>query len=323
MPAVPNFPPPGRPLNLTRLVTLHEYALSNNAGGIKIAATASVPNPSLRSVPFALPFAILVEGTIMAQVVARASRVTTSTIEIQLSGDVSTLANSEPLNNLLQHYLRGEGSPITVRGHGAMPHGYEHSDIPPPWVLKTLPSLSVDLEFPGPNPKPEIVKQVTIEGMKIGEANGQMIASGTVVADVELPRGLEQIHINVTAIKPDVMVSDGVEDDQGGDEYDPENPPPKAFGRISPDVFLNSTTEPGTDPNRPDILIVRAPFTDLALDVLPGRDGILRGFVSKVVFKGGAMAGIGGVADIEADLFSGGLLQVGGLPVHGEFWVKR
>jgi hypothetical protein len=247
--------------------------------------------------------------------------VTTETIGIMIEGDILAVESGDALSTFLQHYLNGEGNPIRVRGLSAMPKGYNGPDAPPPWVLRSLPSLELDLVFPAPPDQPDIIREVTIEKIRLGQADGRMMASGTVVANIELPPGMERVALNVSAIRPDVMIHDGpVQGDT--DEYDPDHPPPKAFGRIAPDYFLNSTTAPSQDPATPHRLVVRAPFENLLLDVLPGRDGVLSDFVTKILLKGGATAGIGGLVDVKADLGIG-ILDIAGLPVHGEFWAGR
>lgn len=254
-------------------------------------------------------------------VVARASKVTSHKIGIDIEGDIVALESGDALSQFLQNYLQGDDNPITVRGLGEMPKGHSGSDAPPPWVLRSLPSLQLHLVFPSPKDRPDVVREVTIEQMRLGEANGQMIASGTVVALIELPDGMERVALNVSAIKPDVMVHDGPTN--ADVKYDPSKPPPKAFGRIWPNYHLNSTTARSEDPKTPHGLVVRAPFKDMPLDVLPGRDSVMSDFITKVIFKGGATAGIAGIADVKADIGVGGTLDIGGLPVHGEFWVGR
>jgi hypothetical protein len=156
--------------------------------------------------------------------------------------------------------------------------------------------------------------------MRISEAGGKMLASGVVIAEVELPEDLAGIDIDVSAVQPDVLVFDGpAPDDDGGEDF-----PPRAFGHIHPNETLPATTEKANDPLHPHRLVVRAPLTDVPLDILPGRDGVLSGFVSKVIFKGGAEAGIKGSASVRASLSGvNGNLRLNDLPVTGLCWVGR
>lgn len=325
MPELPNLPRPGKPLDLAKLVKLHHYSFTNK-NGLQISAGASVPNPGLDGIPYALPFGIDVNGTEMARVVAHATGVSSKSIDISMAGNVTVAQGGAAMENFLRSFLRGKDFPIVVKGLDRVPDE-SHLPAPPQWVLETLPSVSLNLIFPGPKPKPEVIKSVTIEGMQISEANGQVVASGTVVAIIKLPKGFQSVNVNVTAIKPDVFVYDGPLDDASDDDDDedgrpdPENPPERAFGLIAPDYYLDSNTTAVDD--EPGSFTVRAAFVDMPLEVLDGRQGVFRSFVSKVLFSGGATAGIGGVADIKADLGVGEDLSVAGLPVHGEFWVGR
>lgn len=321
MPALPNLPKPGKPLDLSQLVKLHDYSFTNT-DGLRITASASLPNPGLSDIPYALPFSIGVDGTELARVVANPADVSPKAIKLVISGDI-TAQGGDALELFMRNFLRGKDVPIVVTGLDRIPPGH---DVPPPpqWVLDTLPTVSLDLVFPGPDPKPEVVKSVTIENMHISEVNGGVAASGTVVAIVQLPEGFQSISVNVTELRPDVFVYDGpVEDDDKDDagRPDPDNPPERAFGRIAPDYFLNSTTTPSKEV--PGALEVRADFEDMALEVLDDRQSVFRSFVGKVLLHGGATAGIGGVADIQADLGVAEPLDISSLPVHGEFWVGR
>ncbi|BEI82614.1 hypothetical protein CcaverHIS002_0304820 [Cutaneotrichosporon cavernicola] len=322
VPALPNFPKPGKKLNLSKLVTLHNYTF-NNADGLRIAALAALPNPGLGEIPFPLPFAIEFEGTRMAEVVARTATISSEKIELALEGDIvaaSAAGSSDALGDFLRRFLHGQDSPIVVRGLHDMPRRYR-GPSPPQFVLQTLPSLTLDLTFPAPHPAPDIVRSVTVEGMKFG--GGEVIeASGTVVALVQLPPGLESVDLDVSSIQPDVFIFDGSSNGHD-DRPDPHNPPEGAFARIHPAHYLNATTARSDDPATPDALVVRAPFENVPLDILEGREGLFRGFVSKVIFKGGANAGIGGVVDVRADLGVGDDIEIGDLPVTGDFWVGR
>ncbi|GMK56984.1 hypothetical protein CspeluHIS016_0308240 [Cutaneotrichosporon spelunceum] len=322
VPALPNFPKPGKMLDLSKLVTLHNYTF-NNADGLRIEALASLPNPGIDDIPFPLPFSIEFEGARMAEVVARKATISNKTIELALEGDIvaaSAAGSSDALGNFLRRFLHGQDSPIVVRGLHDMPRRYQ-GPTPPQFVLQTLPSLKLDLTFPAPHPAPQIIRSVTVEEMKFGGGEG-IEASGTVVAVVQLPPGLEGVNLNVSSILPDVLIFDG---SAGGhdDRPDPHNPPEGAFARIHPAHYLNATTARSNDPATPDALVVRAPFANVPLDILEGRDSIFRGFVSKVIFKGGANAGIGGVVDVQADLDVGDDIEIGDLPVTGDFWVGR
>ncbi|WVQ85532.1 hypothetical protein IAT38_007698 [Cryptococcus sp. DSM 104549] len=360
IPHLPGLPHPGHPLNLSSLVTLQHYTFGSEAEDLTIAATATMPNFAREftrganfTVPFGMPFSISLPDvggdSKMAEVVLEPVTVGDGkeivlnmggVITADLEGQSSLFSNdttrTSPLSLFLQNYLHGLPSPILIRGlphFPSLPPSSHPAPPPPPsWILSTLPSLTVPLLFPGPSPPPQIIKHVTIEKMSISEEDGRMKASGVVVAEVELPRDMWGVEVEVVAVKPDVLVFDGAApddfqgpdsgDDDGGD--DGEDYPPRAFGHIHPPTYLPSTTSPSPSPDTPHRLIVRAPLSNVDLDILPGRDSVLSDFVTKVVFKGGALAGVKGTADVKVEVKGvRGTVGVEGLPVKGEFWVGK
>ncbi|KAK8844640.1 hypothetical protein IAR55_006487 [Kwoniella newhampshirensis] len=338
IPRLPGLPAPGYPLNLSALVTLRRYSFNTSGQGLSIGATATIPNFALglnTTIPFGLPFAVglpLPGSTVskMAEVVTEPVAVVHGTKEIQLKmsgivtadlGHTSAGTNStSSLSLFLQNYLHGQDSPIVVSGLASLP-SFAPPDLvrPPWWLLSTLPSLSLSLSFPGPRPPPKIIQSVTIEHMRISESGGKMKASGAVVAQVELPHDLQSVELEVIEVRPDVLVLDGPAPADDASEL-----PHRAFGHIHPDDFLNATTSPSADPQFPHRLVVSAPLTDVDLDILPGRDKVLSDFVSKVVFKGGAQAGVKGTASVTVEIKGvHGRVRLDDLPVRGEFWVGK
>ncbi len=162
-----------------------------------------------------------------------------------------------------------------------------------------------------------------------------------------IPPEMGGVDVDIVGVKPDVLIYNGPVQDLEESNIPSSSPislyrvsededdyPARAFGHINPTFYLPSTTLPTiSDPSDPPSsdpptsgkrLTVRAPITNLPLDVLPGRDPILRDFVSKIVFKGGALAGIDGEAAVKVKV--GGLsgkVGLSGLPVRGEVWVGR
>ena len=246
-------------------------------------------------------------------------------LHLSLAGDIIANLTAQPsderpssLSLFLQRFLHGQDNPIIVTGLNTVP---PHIPAPPPWLLSMLPTVSVPLSFPGPQPPPKVIKTVSIEHMRISERAGQIYASGTVVAKVELPETMQRVQLDVKGVSPDVLIYDGP---AGDDPADPDDPPARAFGRINPDDFLNSTTAPSDDPLHPYAIIVSAPMVNVPLQILDGRDGVFRSFASKVVFKGGAEAGIKGTASVKVDLKGvEGRAKLSDLPVTGETWVGR
>lgn len=331
-------------------MSLQNYSLSNaDDQGLVIKAMATMPNFVCHldffqnvnfTVPFGLPFAILLpssQGEVtMAKVILQPVNVgQEKMIELKMSGTVTadldraTGGNdTSALSTFLQNYLHGRPSPIIVRGLSHYPNSSFLPVAPPLWLLSTLPSLSLDLSFLGPSPPPQIIRTVTIERMTIVEKDGKMKASGIIVAEVEMPKDMWDVDVDVGAVRPDVLVYDGppplddVHDhraDREQDEY-----PAKAFGHIHPAEWLPSTTTRSPDPSTPYRFIVRAPLSNVDLDILPGRENIMSEFVSKVIFKGGAVAGVQGVSDVRVQVKGvKGEVEVEDLPVRGEFWVGK
>jgi hypothetical protein len=241
-------------------------------------------------------------------------------------GEDSRNSSDSAVSLFLQNYLNGRDNPIAIRGLSTLPSFAQSHPWPPHWLLTSLPSLSIPLAFPGPSPKPKIIQTVTIERMRISEAGGKMLASGTVIAEISLPKGMEAVDVAINFVKPDIYVSDGPpeDDDDDSDPNGEDDYPSNAFGHIRPDEWLKATSERYSNPEHPDWITVQAPMEDIPIEILKGRDGIMRGFVRKIVFKGGALAGIKGSADVQVQL-KGVRGEVGleGLPVKGEVWVGR
>ena len=275
-------------------------------------------------------------------------------VDSESNAEQSSENSTTPLSIFLQNYLNGIDNPIKVQGLSSIPSSLLDSipikrpttpiSPPPKWLLSTLPSLKLALIFPAP-PHQNIIQSLTIEHMRISESRGKMRASGVVIAEILIPAQMARVDVDIFGVKPDVLVFDGPVtesllsmpwDKDGkhvdGDTGNGEDYPAKAFGRIHPDDFLPSSTLPTvSDPNDPESqhgkgkrLTVRAPIQDIPLDILPSRDPVLRAFISKIVFKGGALAGISGIADVRVRVGGvRGKLELGGLPVTGEVWVGR
>ncbi|ORX34943.1 hypothetical protein BD324DRAFT_633320 [Kockovaella imperatae] len=327
IPHLNGLPRPGHQLNLSELVHLDSYHLQTiGTSALGINASATLPNPFAEydlglDIPFALPFLIsLSDGSAMARVTTSPLRLDSAkALHLSLEGEIIANLmhrNTSSLSTFLQRFLHGQDNPIIVSGLKV-----PAANPPPQWILEVLPDVAVSLTFPGPQPPPKVIKSVSIEHMRISERAGQFLASGTVVARVELPETMQKIQLDVKGVAPDVLVYNGP---AGDEDADPDEPPPNAFGRINPEDFLNSTTAPSDDPLHPYAIIVTAPMTNVPLQVLEGRDGVFRNFASKVVFKGGAEAGIKGMASVKVDLKGvPGRATLEDLPVTGETWVGR
>ena len=321
MPRLPGLPWPGEPLNLSALVHLISYTFESTEDALMISAAASVPNilPQLdTTIPFGLPFAISIpsedSSILMAEVTTDPIQLggPSTRLELRMSGQISSdlhsTNGSSPLSLFLQNYLHGIDNPILVQGLNA-----SEDPSTPGWLLHRLSSVKVPLVFPGPQPRPKVIERVSIEHMRISESSGHILASGVVVVDIRLPAGMDNVSINVNAVLPDVIVLDGAPDE------DESELPARAFGHIRPEDFLAATSE-----ELDGLVTVRAPLRDVPLQILEGRDSVFRSFARKVLFKGGAEAGILGNATVKVEIPGiQGELTLEGLPVRGQTWVGR
>jgi hypothetical protein len=236
-----------------------------------------------------------------------------------------TGSNSDPaLSLFLRNYLHGLDNPVVVQGLPYLPWNGTVLDrglpLPPTWILDIVRCLQLEVALPGPHPPPKLIKSVTIEDMRIGESRGQIRASGLVVAEIQLPAQLRGVKVDVTGVLPDVLVFDGYPSDDRDVDPDELPYPVRAFGRIHPDDNLPANSRPSSEGD--GLLIVEAPIHDVPVQVLPGRDKVMSEFVSKIVFKGGALAGIGGRAGVNVVVPGiASAVQITKIPVSGEFTV--
>jgi len=157
-----------------------------------------------------------------------------------------------------------------------------------------FPDISAEATFPSPNPRPNILRNVTIKNMKIKPLSGSFLASGTVKARVVLPKGIH-VGLDVFRVLPDVLVFDGEVPSTPPyrDHWHPDQPPPetplpdplpeRAFGHIKPEDWLSSSCVPvEPDGDEGAAYSVSAKVVDVPLEVLPGRQKEFSNFVGKV-----------------------------------------
>lgn len=361
MPELPGIP--SGETDLAKLVRLESYDVdtahqNSTSGGsrLQITAIASAPNPvpSMRfDLPYNFGFGIFLpvpkddgsgSETLAAGRRAKMADVVTDPISlhgqqrihVHIRGFVQTdqVASSgeegpdtnPALSLFLRNYLHGLDNPVVVHGLPYLPWNGTVLDrrlpAPPSWMSNIVQDLELDVSFPGPRPAPKLIKSITVRDMRISESRGGMRASGLVVAEIELPEHLRGVEVDVTGVLPDVLVFDGVPT-EGGDVDPDELPYPlKAFGRIHPDEYLPATSQPS--PELPGILLVEAPIHDVPVQVLPGRDKVMSDFVSKIIFKGGALAGIKGRAAVSVMVPGmASEVHVTKISVNGEFTVGK
>ena len=162
-----------------------------------------------------------------------------------------------------------------------------------------LPDITVDTVFPAPVPRPQVIRNVTIKDMKIRPlASGTMLASGTVFANIVLPKGMD-MALQVDAVYPQLLVYDGPvpdnesvgtkylleeDDDDLPDRMPLPDPlPANAFAHIRPEQWLDSISVPlGPQDGEGSVFAVSAKIVDIPLEVLPGRQREFSNFVGKV-----------------------------------------
>lgn len=290
VPPLPGFPSPGRNMPfppISELITLQTFSISSEPRALLLRAHATVIDPIPPSIDFtspALPFIISLPSEVnistqpipLASVQAQPFSLTHPNITINIFGNVLPVPSSSTpiLSSFLTSYLSGKAAPILIS-----------CPIFPSYVVETL--------FPAPNPKPKVLRNVTIHHMKVIPKGTTFSASGTIYARVVLPQGVK-ISLDVNRILPDVLVFDGEvplqyrddEDDEGNIPPAPPLPDPlpeHAFARIRPDDWLVSSSEPGkAEGDEGSVYIVTADIVDVPLQVLPGRQKDFSNFVSKV-----------------------------------------
>lgn len=154
-----------------------------------------------------------------------------------------------------------------------------------------LPSLVLNTEFPSPATKPDVLRNVTIRNMKVKPYGSELLASGEVFGLVVLPKGLN-FQMGVKRIMPDILVFDGDVDDSlpyldvwgNIPSHLPQPLPPRAFGHIRPDDWLNATSVYNGTDKEGSIFLVSASIVDVPIQVLPGREKEFSSFVSKVCY---------------------------------------
>ncbi|CAA7263313.1 unnamed protein product [Cyclocybe aegerita] len=320
MPSIPGFPPPGRNVpfpSVPDLVKLQSFRVASEDGQLALNATATVVNPvpadfvlSVPSLPFviSLPHKPPID---LASVSTKPFRLAYPKVTLSISGNVLPISTSSfnVLSQFVTRYLSGQSNIVLVSS-------------------PLLPNLSVEAEFPGPYPRPHLLRNVTIHDMKIRATGSVFLASGTVYARVVLPAGIE-VGLDVFRVFPDVLIFDGEVPEPAplelfehknhkkhNETAPPEVPlpdplPEKAFGHIRPDDWLPSVSNPIEPEGGKGIAYeVSAKVVDVPLEVLPGRQKEFSNFVGKVIFgSDGATAGIQGSAAVT--------VAVEGLPLHG------
>ena len=202
---------------------------------------------------------------------------------VHIHGHVTALTHdSFPLlSTFVTSYLNGESPRISLS-------------------TPLLPNITVGTVFPAPNPQPQVLQNVTIKDMKIRPlSSGMMLASGTVFANIVLPKGMD-MSLQVDAVYPQLLVYDGPVPDSesfrargrlgrsGDDDLPdpiplPDPLPANAFAHIRPAQWFESISVPlGHQDGEGSVFAVSAKIVDIPLEVLPGRQREFSNFVGKV-----------------------------------------
>ncbi|KAF7289184.1 hypothetical protein MIND_01379500 [Mycena indigotica] len=344
IPPIPGLPHGPLP-RLSDLITLQYFSLhSTERATLELNALATVPNPAppsfnltSPSLPFtiALPSNISMTGAPIASVSTLPFTLTHPNISLAIQGNVLPLSTQATplLSTFLSRYLSRQNNPILVS-------------------TPLIEGLSIDLEFPAPNPPPQVLRNVTIHDMSIKPSGTVVTASGTVDARIVLPKGMD-LKLHVGRVFADVLVFDGEVPDGaefpsslGEPDEDDEHPlppapplpsplPPHAFARIRPEEWLPSQSGPVELSDSGSLYAISAHLVDVPLEVLPGRQKEFSGFVSKVVFGSGdgATAGILGVGAVGVEVAGLELqasraaqareMELTGLPFRGSVLVGK
>ncbi|KAI0265341.1 hypothetical protein BC834DRAFT_825103 [Gloeopeniophorella convolvens] len=359
IPILPGLPAPGRGLplpSISDLVYLEQFTISSDADRLTVGAEAFIVNPAPSSISFnapPLPFVVWIphpENSTtdtslipLASVTSEPFTLTHPNITLSLHGAVLPLdpTAAPALSALISDYLSGTDHLIAITSPLALFAGY-----------------TAHTRFPAPHPRPEVLRNVSLDDMRIRPVGTAILASGHVRARVVLPPGMD-VALDVRRVLPDVLIFDGPLSDDfspptpsptttvssrpAGDDDDvppapplPSPLPPRAFARVRPSAWLAANSSPDTDTPPSDgegrAVRISATLTDVPLEVLPGREREFRSFVGKVIFGagGGALAGVQGVAAVGVHVEgmplgsagSGGMVLTG-LPFQGSVRVGK
>lgn len=284
VPPVPGLPEPGEdsPLpSLSQLLSVESFDISSTDKEIQLNARASVIDPAPpgfeMTVP-ALPFIVSLPSGNQDTYIPIASAetqpfsLTHPNVTLIISGRVLPLPSTaiEAVSSFASRFLSLQRNPISISS-------------------PLLPSLVINTEFPSPATKPNVLRNVTIRNMKVKPYGTELLASGEVFGLIVLPKGMN-FQMDVKRIMPDILVYDGDVDDM----FPPLGPlgnipsrlprplPPRAFGHILPDDWLDAESVYDGADEEGSVFLVSALIVDVPIQVLPGREKEFSDFVSKV-----------------------------------------
>ncbi|KAF9778847.1 hypothetical protein BJ322DRAFT_1089959 [Thelephora terrestris] len=341
IPQIPGLPDSGNNApfpSFSQLVTLKKFHIFSDLDRLLVNASATFSTPLPSSIELTIPLLPLTISVPRHQngtsadhfpiVYAETDPLTLThpNTTIYVRGHAVALANDSfpSLSGFLTSYLSGE---------------------PPRILFSTplLPDLILATVFPAPDPRPQVLRNITIKDMKMRPSNSDtMLAGGTIFANIVLPKGMD-VSLLVDAVYPQLLIYDGpvpesirtvdlLSESENDDLPDPmplpDPLPLNAFARIRPREWLQSASvQLGHGSGEGSVFAVSAKFVDVPLEVLPGRQREFRNFVGKVIFGGsnGALAGISGIAAVQIQAVGLGdnEVQLEGLPFCGDVRIGK
>ena len=282
------FPP------FSQLVALKTFRIFSDLDQLRVNASATFLTPFPSSINLtvpSLPFVISVphhqndtlvnHTTPIVHVETAPLTLTHPNTTVRVHGHVAALPRDSfpSLSSFVNSYLNGESPRIFLS-------------------TPLLHDIAVDTVFPAPDPQPQVLRNVTIKDMKVRPVtSGMMLASGTVFANIVLPKGMD-MTLQVDAVYPQLLIYDGpvpgnesVEMEGLGEDDDglpdpmplPDPLPANAFAHIQPGQWLESTSIPlGRQDGEGSVFAVSAKIVDIPFEVLPGRQREFSNFVGKV-----------------------------------------
>ncbi|KAF8635581.1 hypothetical protein AX15_000231 [Amanita polypyramis BW_CC] len=307
IPSLPGLPSPGGSLpSIGDLVTLQEFHVTSQNDTMSLIAQATFVNPAppvLQATVPSLPFNVSIlppNGSLPLQVpVTSVSTMPFGlahpNVTLHVKGTILPIQSSSSgvLSTFLSGYLSGKSNYIAISS-------------------SLLPDMPILTQFPAPNPRPQLLQNVTIRDMKLKPKGSGFVANGIVFVRLVLPKGID-IGLDVHQAFPDVLVFDGEVTESAKSPPDASLPnplPENAFGHIRPEdwlpaLCLREKAREGDGATYSISAVIR----DVPVQVLPGREQQFSNFVGKVIFgSGGAVAGLLGSASV--------ILNVEGLPMN-------
>lgn len=272
--------------SFSQLVTVESFDISSTDKEIQLHARATVIDPAppdfqmtLPALPFivSIPAANTDTHIPIAFAETHSFSLTHPNVTLAISGKVLPLPSTaiDALSSFVSRYLSLQHNPISI-------------------TSPLLPSLAINTDFPAPATKPKVLRDVTIRNMKVKPYGTELLATGEVFGLIVLPKGMN-FQMEVHEIMPDILVFDelGYVDDLlpplmtfGNVPSRPSEPiPPRAFGHILPDDWLDAQSAYNGTDDEGSMFSVTASLVDVPIQVIPGREAEFSNFVSKVWYS--------------------------------------